>query len=341
MAKLIQHILDTNCEDPDRCFLCSCEINDENRTREDVVPQWCQRSFGLRGQSAALVLRNGTSIRYRQVLVPCCNTCNNEYLSQLENRVRGYAVGEQEPVHQDLWFWCLKMYFGILITESRLLSDQANPESDRIMSRQDMEQANWVRLLLQGIRKQMEFPANQPGNIKVYKILTNDDLSHGFDLWTSIPSWSMAVRIGKIGVLASFNDCGLTQYVETEQWRDVHQRDLHPLQFSEVAARFHSGALRVEAEPSFTFIESDVNIAVLVQPNGLGGNEPRVVDEGEDKFPTFFGYKIRIDPEKLVDGNRYVTYIHDENGNFAPMSLEESPLDAQVCWPDGTRHQPY
>jgi len=68
-----------------RCFYCGGLLRG-NRTREHVFPRWLQERFGLANQH--LTLLNGTLIPYRQLTVPCCQTCNNVYLSKLEKRVQ-------------------------------------------------------------------------------------------------------------------------------------------------------------------------------------------------------------------------------------------------------------
>jgi hypothetical protein len=76
-----------------------------------------QERFGLANQH--LTLLNGTLIPYRQLTVPCCQTCNNVHLSKLEKRVQTllfdssiaaarrdlkdiYILGKQDPSRHPL-----------------------------------------------------------------------------------------------------------------------------------------------------------------------------------------------------------------------------------------------
>jgi hypothetical protein len=101
-----------------RCFYCGKRFRNE-RSREHVFPEWLQTKFGLAYQS--LTLLNGTTIPYRSLKVPCCKTCNNVHLSQLENRVKTLLF--ERPVqetsqHLDQTFiWATKILLSIVYAE--------------------------------------------------------------------------------------------------------------------------------------------------------------------------------------------------------------------------------
>jgi hypothetical protein len=83
------------------CFLCDVRLSAENRTGEDVLPKWLQRRFQLRG-TATLRLLNATNLPYSAVLIPCCRTCNNEWLSRGENKVQAaFGAGYEAVVALD------------------------------------------------------------------------------------------------------------------------------------------------------------------------------------------------------------------------------------------------
>lgn len=69
----------------DRCFLCGTTLTEQTRTSEHVFPKWLLNRFDL--WDSEFNLQNGTAIRYRQIRVPCCQTCNGSYLSSLESRI--------------------------------------------------------------------------------------------------------------------------------------------------------------------------------------------------------------------------------------------------------------
>ena len=90
-------------------------------TREHVFPKWLQTMHDLWNKE---LVSNGTSIRYRQLLVPCCAPCNNVVLSRLEGEVARAAQGGADKVralgHEKLFTWLAKIYFGVLYAEALL-----------------------------------------------------------------------------------------------------------------------------------------------------------------------------------------------------------------------------
>ncbi len=55
-------------------------------TDEHVIPKWLQNHFDLFDQR--LLLWNGTTMPYRQAIVPACLGCNRDRFSPLEKRIR-------------------------------------------------------------------------------------------------------------------------------------------------------------------------------------------------------------------------------------------------------------
>jgi hypothetical protein len=110
--------------DLNNCLFCGLELTEANRTREDVFPRWLQREYGI--AEMALTLLNGAEIRYRQLVVPACQVCNNVHASQLEQRVK-----EDRATDQDMWIWMLKLQLGTLAFETQVpwIKDRRDPRS--------------------------------------------------------------------------------------------------------------------------------------------------------------------------------------------------------------------
>ena len=65
-----------------QCVFC----NHPAETQEHVIPKWLQRNFDLFDQR--LLLSNGTTMPYRQAVVPACFRCNHDRFGPLEERIR-------------------------------------------------------------------------------------------------------------------------------------------------------------------------------------------------------------------------------------------------------------
>ena len=50
------------------CFLCNCELNEKNRSKEHVFPKWVIKKFELNKYS--IKVTNNSTVKYSQLLVP-------------------------------------------------------------------------------------------------------------------------------------------------------------------------------------------------------------------------------------------------------------------------------
>jgi hypothetical protein len=109
----------------DRCPFCG----DEGVTEEHVIPQWLSRLLVERGD---LIDKASVHVPRRlkkvDLTVPCCETCNHEWLSVLENdvrpilapMVRGENTRRLEPDQQRLLAtWALKTAMMLDLTSGR------------------------------------------------------------------------------------------------------------------------------------------------------------------------------------------------------------------------------
>src|SRR5262245_35593504 len=71
---------------PSDCFVCHTPlVRGKNDSNEDLFPQWLQEAFEIRDDSINLL--DCSPKTYRNVLVPCCTTCNNERMNAVEQRI--------------------------------------------------------------------------------------------------------------------------------------------------------------------------------------------------------------------------------------------------------------
>lgn len=95
-------------------------------TVEHVVPKWLQHYFDLSNQR--LALWNGTTMPYRQAVVPACLRCNCDRFSALENRIR-----ERRASRRDYYLWALKITYGLAHRDAALPIDRANPDAGPLL----------------------------------------------------------------------------------------------------------------------------------------------------------------------------------------------------------------
>lgn len=267
-----------------RCFLCGRRLA-EDRTDEDVIPRWVQREFGL--GRAHLKLLNGTSIPYSQLKIPCCGPCNNEYLSRLENMVyRAWSDGYEAFSRLDrasLHVWLSKILIGLLVRETMLAFDRAEPGSRAIVPAPELERKFVLHALLQSVRLKMKV-GFQPWSIFIFPTRTCEIPQEAFDLTDDADRLVICIRLGHIGVVAQLLDNGLSQ----QGLQGIHAlaegKKLHPTQLREFYAQvvYHSVLLRRTLK--YIVLEGSNQIEVVAMPEMGYSLEPLFAEPSAEDF---------------------------------------------------------
>ena len=231
----------TNPINYDHCFLCWTPFTDANRTDEHIFPKWMQDDFALYSQS--LTLPNRTWIPYRQTRVPCCRTCNNEALSQLEQTVStavrggfGDFVQTIPKKQQFLWLQCL--FYKMLYRDMSLLSDRSKQDSVTIVSPLDLASLRLSHAFLRGIDRSVEFTGCFPASIYVVRTKTSPDPALNFDYIDSIPDVCMGIRMNDIGIVALLRDGALHEiFMKAQLPEGLLDREFNPVQFRNLFAK--------------------------------------------------------------------------------------------------------
>lgn len=240
----------------DRCFLCGKNLASDS-TREHVFPKWLLK-HGLMNDS--LELLNLTTIKYGELTIPCCASCNNTFLSELEKEIScafesGYeAVCGLEPIR--LFQWLAKMFYGILYKEATLKIDRTGSTEGTIIEWDCLEEFRELHMLLQSIRLSFEFTPVEPWSIIVTRVAKFDNIALDFDYKDSFSSPVVALRVNGIGVIANLLDNELQYRYNKELWDEIEQVELEPIQWDEIVAEFFDQAERMLWHPSKVFMNS-------------------------------------------------------------------------------------
>lgn len=223
-----------------RCFVCGGQPS--TGAGEHVLPKWLQTRFGLFDERLTLI--NGTFIPYRSLTVPCCADCNTGFLSRIETDVqeiveRGWVESCSDCL--SVARWMAKILVGILVKETALLLDRKNPSHGSIVPPDLIDELSHCQLLLQSARKPTRFEAlHGPFPFTLYWYRINGP-EEGFDLSTDIFGQSIAMQLGKLG-LVFVNDGGLQMIHGDKGPYGLEGATVSPYQFGELAARIHTKA---------------------------------------------------------------------------------------------------
>jgi hypothetical protein len=105
-----------------QCAFCGKDAE----TEEHVIPKWLQKHFDLFDQR--LALWNGTTIPYRQTVMPACLACNRDRFAPLEMRVR-----DGRASRRDYYLWALKITYGLGHRDTSLLLDRSRPQAGPLL----------------------------------------------------------------------------------------------------------------------------------------------------------------------------------------------------------------
>jgi hypothetical protein len=266
------NIFETMVLRDDACFLCGALLQDQ-RTREHVFAKWLQHKHDLWDKQ--LKLLNETFIRYRQLVVPCCTTCNNEHLSRLETQVEGafragYAAVKQLPALV-LYQWAGKVFYGILRKELRLLADLADRNSGTIIPADLLEGFMSLHLFMQSIRRPFVFRDGEPFTSLVVKLHHGDGFGD-FDFRDDLQRMLVSIRSYDVGLIIALQDAGLTKGSYGRYVDEVNGEKLMPIQFDELFTKVLYGVSLLTRIPKFvTAVSDDLTKPVDVHMLPLGG----------------------------------------------------------------------
>lgn len=199
--EVIEKAIDPKSITDNRCFTCG-DIPTKG-VGEHIMPKWLLTQLDL--WDSKLTLLNGTALPYRQLRVPCCEQCNNNFLSQIEDRAKAVFAAEEIRNADDVLIlgrWMSKILVGILTAETRLHVDRRDRSKGFILDAKFLDNFHLCHVILQTARKQTTFSclhSDYPFSLYWYIVEGADD-DH-FDFITDVRGNAVAIRIGRLGVV--------------------------------------------------------------------------------------------------------------------------------------------
>jgi len=257
----------------DHCFLCGAAVISGSRSREHVFPKWLLREAGL--WNSTHFMSNGTTVPYRQCVIPCCSDCNSGPLAALEGEVqKGFANGVEGVASLDrgrLSLWMEKIYYGVLRRGHSLPADRSDPSRGPVIPAEVMQAISLLHLFLQRVRPEHRFDFN-PDSTFVCKVHGYGEPPRDFDWMAATLVGSvengrlapaLAIRHKGVGVITLFGDCGAQSRHPHSAFARFADVPLHPVQFLELAcgsfythSLFRDGVrfatVQVEGRPTVT-----------------------------------------------------------------------------------------
>ncbi|MDW7755766.1 MAG: hypothetical protein SCH68_11445 [Brevefilum sp.] len=311
------------------CFLCGKNILDKY-SLEHVFPRWLQRKFDLWNQEINLL--NKSSIQYRYLQVPCCQTCNNKYLSKIETIVHN-GVNDgfdsfrniEEPI---IFQWIGKIFYSLLYKELTLLFNRSDPSYGNINTDEYVESFNGLHSLLQSSRYPTKFELHFPWSIFIFKLKPFCN-NQAFDFSDDSDRGAVKIRMNDIGIIACLMDHGTVKKTLIDWFSCLNERTLHPIQFDELAAIvFYQNSLLGRNPKLVNIVDNNLDEPQLsVCPLPIGGFSLKPIFNSWDmdhylvifsNFVNKYGYSY----SDLVKGDDFCSFTFEPDGSFHQMITE-------------------
>jgi hypothetical protein len=316
---------------PEHCFLCDAPLTPANQTVEHVFPKWLLKNHGLaKSGRSSVKLLNKTDLPYRQATIPCCRSCNNEWLSRAEAQVgaafeAGYeAVAALDP--DLLYSWLAKIYYGMLYREALLPEDRSQPDGLRIVDPDALDQVAMLRMLLQWFQGQTEW-STTPGSVWVFRAQTLDNPELNFDFADNFISDSIGLRIGETAVIACLTDWGFVKNCSLRPLTVAQSLSLHPLQFRETLAVVIDTRVRLRFDPCYMALFIEEPQHTLLMPCWCHWIDPPLEKWSRDRWAHIAANYTGVAREVLMPDDQHMCSFLTSDG-VTPQSL---PYD-ETSW---------
>ena len=316
------------------CFLCGAAS--EQITEEHVFPKWLQSLYNL--WNKRLDLLNKTPINYRSLKIPCCPTCNNDALSQLEATIsRAVADGylAAQALDARLWYlWSGKIFYGILRKELKLQRDRARPVAGSIVEEAGLRSFRALHLFLQGIRGKHEFSDQVPFSVLICNL---HDLggSRSYCFRDNLTYMTLAIRMGEVGVIVALEDTGIATSTYGRYVEEVQHRKLHPLQFDELYARVTYQASLIESTIRYlTAFDVEGKGCARTEVSGgvymRGRSQKDLSEVMRENVSQWVKKPAGGEVEWLIAPDLIPTWMTDNDGELILRSLPEWEAEGQL-----------
>lgn len=311
----------------ENCFLCGEDIS-PNNTQEHIFPKWLQKRYNLWNQTFYLL--NGTELQYQRAKIPCCNSCNGNHLSQIENQIsQAVRLGYEEFIKLDedlVFYWAAKILYGLFFKELSLNVDRSNPVLGTITTPEIMERFKTLHLVLQGTRKLTQYEPVKPYSLFIFRTQQNGDPTD-FDYMDDYHTQVYAMRMGDIGFVICLEDSSVQRELFRETYEKYKDKTLHPIQLREIFAKIHYKQTLANFAPKYLVIEGEESdsggnrVVWVNQPSGELFDDWSMEMYGHYLAHYLASFHLEFE-DLFVPPNLVRTYLEDTEGDFLDIPKE-------------------
>lgn len=316
----------------DRCFLCGHELG-KKKTTEHVFPKWLQQTFNLTNQEVHLL--NRTTIPYRKLTIPCCQSCNTIYLATVEDTIKQYyQKGFSEFTKLDkllIFQWIAKIFYGLLFKELSLRFERSDPTQGFITDPEILQELRTLHTFLQSIRRPFDFVGFHPWSIFLVETHSYGD-KRDFDYHDEFLTLTFSIRLGGIGIIACLEDNGAQEDVFSDYFEQFRGIKLHPTQFDELVAKVTYKAHLLNRVPKYFMIAPEsFEKMTVVSPSLQGYSRSPIYDEWVQRdyaaYLTLQWSKYGLQFEDIFkEPDMVFSCLFNEDGTLNILDADGNPL---------------
>jgi len=313
----------------DRCFLCGHALENE-KTNEHVLPRWIQQKYHLENQKLSLL--NRTKIPYRKLYIPCCPSCNTQYLSRVENIFKQYfdkGFSEFKELDKLIIFqWIAKIFYGLLFKELSLPLERSDPTQGFITDPEILQELRTLHIFLQSIRMPFDFVGFHPWSIFLVETHSYGD-KRDFDYHDEMFTLTFSIRLGDIGIIACLEDNGAQEDLFSHYFEKFKGIKLHPLQFDELVAKVTYKAHLMNRVPKYMIglPKKEGNKITVIAPPLQGLSNLPIFDEWKQRDYAAYLYlqwsKYGVQFEDIFkEPNMVLSTLTNEDGTVKILDAD-------------------
>lgn len=265
-----------------------------------------------------LSLIDGSLIRYEQLAIPACSSCNSLLNDRTEKPIqavlRGDVTFDDSQIAEASFYWLTKVMLGLYMKESSLMSRPGYVRPD-IPEEKLAQKTNLLRDLLRGVTGRTTWDV-APASLILVKTSPTEDPFLGFDFMDGLFEPFVAMRLNSFGIIAVLTDWSLlARSLRSFPWLDEARRlTLSPIQFREVATYVRCVASSRISEAPVVREQTDSGQVHFrsKQPT------PDETDAYEPFDAVGYGaalaHALQIDVQSIGKPNGIFRFLRDENG---------------------------
>ena len=305
------------------CFLCGRPVPADQTV--PVFPEWLMTRYDFADQE--LLLLDKSVRTYRELTLPCCPVCRQQYLEPLEQAVQAAAAqgltGWRQLPEKQIYQWLGKMLYGVLVRE--LVAEQNPLVRPQYSLTDDYKMFGKLQSffkVLQSLRVPMRFADFLPGSLFIVPVRPGTG-EPSFAYRDDLHSMVFSLKLDDTWLIGCLLDNGIIKEALRPLWQPWQDQPLHPKQAAEFLAQVYYAAYLFNVVPEY-FIrpvkptDQELVVDTLIDDITASVFNPWQVTGYAQMFEEMLKRWGITAAEILQNPQQPLSFLFDANGNFRP-----------------------